>query len=41
MKFGPYMHISKASQVCPNQVCITYFHGIMLMSFLVATQPAF
>ena len=33
MKFGSYMHISKVTQVCSNQGCMTYLHRIMLMSF--------
>ena len=28
------MHLSKVSEVCSNQVCMTYFHQIMQMSFL-------
>ena len=41
MKFGLYMHLSKVSQVCSNQVRMTYFHRIMLMSFLVVTWHAY
>ena len=26
MKFGSYMHLSKLTQVCSNQGCMTYFH---------------
>ena len=26
MKFGSYMHLSKDTQVCSNQGCMTYFH---------------
>ena len=37
MKFGSYMHLSKVTQVCSNQGCMTYFHQNMLMSFLVVT----
>ena len=35
MKIGSYMHLSEVSQVCSNQVCMTFFHRIMLMSLLV------
>ena len=35
MKFGSHMHVSKVTQVCSNQGCMTYFHWIMLMSFWV------
>ena len=35
MKFGSYMHLSKLTQVCSNQGCMTYFHWVMLMSFRV------
>ena len=37
MKFGSHMHVSKFTQVCSNQGCMTYFHWIMLMSFWVVT----
>ena len=26
MKFGSHMHVSKVTQVCLNQGCMTYFH---------------
>ena len=26
MKFDSYMHLSKVTQVCLNQGCMTYFH---------------
>ena len=26
MKFGSHMHLSKVTQVCSNQGCMTYFH---------------
>ena len=37
MKFGSCMHLSKVTQVCSNQGCMTYFHRIMLMSFWVVS----
>ena len=37
MKFASYIHLSKVSQVCSNQDCMTYFHWSMLMSFWVVT----
>ena len=31
MKFASYIHLSKVTQVYSNQVCMTYFHQIMLL----------
>ena len=28
MKFGSHMHVSKVTEVCSNQGCMTYFHRI-------------
>ena len=41
MKFSSYIHLSKVSQVLSNQVCMTYFHQIVLMSFLVVKGNAY
>ena len=38
MKFGSYMYLSKVYQICSNQVCMTYFHQFMLMSFLAVME---
>ena len=35
------MYLSKVSHVCSNQVCMTYFYGIMAMSFLVFMLHAY
>ena len=35
LKFALDMHLSKVSKVCSNQVCMTYFHRVMVMSFFV------
>ena len=40
MKSGSTMHRNRVHQVCSNQVCMTYFHRIMLMSSVV-TQHAY
>ena len=32
-----YMYLRKVSKVYTNQVCMTFFHQIMVMGFLVVT----
>ena len=41
VEIGSYMHLSMVSKISSNQVRLTYFHQIMLMSFLVVTEHAY
>ena len=33
-----YIHLSKVSEVYSDQGCMTYFHGIVIVSFLVTSD---
>ena len=35
------MHLRAGYQICSNQVCVTYFYRLMLVSFFVITQNAY
>ena len=41
MKFGSYMYLSKVTQVCSNQGCMTYFYRNMLMRFWLIMQHVY
>ena len=41
MKFDSLMRLSKDTKLCSNQVCLTYFHRIKLMSVLAVTEYAY